>query len=483
MACGAFAPDPLGPGELPAGEDARSAVLVDPSGGVAGVVTFTAVEEGVLVEAEVFGLVPAAFHGFHLHQGPTCTDPDGRIDFTAAGPHWNPEDDPHGDHAGDMPVLWASDLGIAATAFVTDRVTLDDLAGRAVMVHGLADNYGNVPDRYSSSAADAPPSGADAETLATGDAGDRIACGLVDGTALRLSGPNRFATAIAISQATFGDGAASAAVVARADPFADGLAGTPLAADRGGPLLLSTTEALDDATAAELGRVLPDGATVYLLGGEEALSTDVEEAVAELGFAVERIAGPTRVETAIAIARELGDPELLLVTTGFRFPDALTAGAAAAGTGGAVLLTIGEQRHPSVDAYLAERGDDVDLYAVGGPAARPYPEAEAVVGRDRIATAVAVAERFASVPLAVGVARQGGVGDDTDTAFADALTGGAHAAAIGGPVLLTPTGGLAPQPAAYVADRAGDLLLAYLYGGTSALAPQVHADLQAALHP
>lgn len=222
--------------------------------------------------------------------------------------------------------------------------------------------------------------------------------------------------------------------------------------------------------------MLPDGGTVYLLGGTAALGEDVEDAVADLGVATERVAGATRVQTALEIAGELGDPATLLVTTGSVFPDALGAGAAAAHADGAVLLTPSEQRHPDLDAYLDER-DDAELVAVGGPAARPYDEAEPVFGPTRVHTAVEVAERFFDGPSVAGIARQGEADDDADPTFADALTGGAHIGRLGGPLLLTPSGFLHEEAGAYLRANVDAIGTAYLYGGGAAL----HGDVAGAV--
>src|SRR5690606_19349006 len=111
------------------------------------------------------------------------------------------------------------------------------------------------------------------------------------------------------------------------------------------------------------------------------------------------------------------NPGTILLATGRRFPDALAAGAAAAHVGGAVLLTETEGRSATTDMYLAERGGTVtDLWGIGGPAARPYPEAEELIGEDRVETAVKVADAFFDAPSSVGVA--------VAEKFPDALTGG-----------------------------------------------------------
>jgi Cu-Zn family superoxide dismutase len=65
--------------------------------------------------------------------------------------------------------------GTGTATFVTDRyaiVDLFDADGSAFIVHALADNYANIPTRYA-------PSGPDATTLGTGDAGGRLACGVI----------------------------------------------------------------------------------------------------------------------------------------------------------------------------------------------------------------------------------------------------------------------------------------------------------------
>src|SRR5437867_2634795 len=169
----------------------------------------------------------------------------------------------------------------------------------------------------------------------------------------RLSGDDRIGTAIEVSNADYDDSQASAVVLARSDTYPDALAGTPLAAKKDAPLLLTPPAQLDDGTAGEIKRVLPAGGTVYLLGGPSAISDAVAAQVGALGYQVQRFAGPTRYDTALDIAsRGLGDPQTLLLTTGVNFPDALSAGAAAAAKDAAVLLTSGPTMPPAVATYL-----------------------------------------------------------------------------------------------------------------------------------
>jgi superoxide dismutase, Cu-Zn family len=151
------------------------AVLKDATGQKVGVAVFKERHGKVDVDAEVWGVAPG-FHGFHVHATGECVPP-----FTSAGGHYNPTGASHGDHAGDMPSLLVNRDGTAELEFETDRFSISDLFdadGSAVIVHAGRDNFANIPSRYQSSMQTTP--GPDAETLATGDAGARTACGVVE---------------------------------------------------------------------------------------------------------------------------------------------------------------------------------------------------------------------------------------------------------------------------------------------------------------
>ena len=157
----------------PAPAPAVAADMVAADGSPAGRVTFT--EEGgrLTVDARLTNL-PPGFHGFHIHATGKCER--GTPAFTSAGGHMVVGEQAHPAHAGDQPVVLVMSDRSAELRFTTDRYTLSDLQaaeGRAVIVHALPDNYANVPTRYVRRP--------DATTLSTGDAGDRIACGVVGG--------------------------------------------------------------------------------------------------------------------------------------------------------------------------------------------------------------------------------------------------------------------------------------------------------------
>lgn len=159
-------------------DPAATATVLDESGEELGTVSFAEVDGATEVTASLEGLDPG-FYGFHIHDTGQCepqgTDEDGEhAAFHSAGSHLNPDDAEHPEHAGDLPPLLVMENGKAETSFQTDRFTPEDLSadgGTAVMIHAGPDNFAHIPERY----APAP----DEDSLSTGDAGDRMGCGVV----------------------------------------------------------------------------------------------------------------------------------------------------------------------------------------------------------------------------------------------------------------------------------------------------------------
>ncbi len=133
--------------------------------------TLTLVQESDMVKITMEGSnLPPGFHGFHIHEVGECEPP-----FTSAGDHYNPEGADHPNHAGDLPNLLVNDDGSAFLVVKTDRFRLNELFegdGSALIIHSEPDNFANIPQRYTQEL--------DEQTLDTGDAGDRIACGVIE---------------------------------------------------------------------------------------------------------------------------------------------------------------------------------------------------------------------------------------------------------------------------------------------------------------
>ncbi|GAA3444054.1 superoxide dismutase family protein [Planomonospora venezuelensis] len=158
-----------------------TAVIRDTGGTAVGRLTISHAGYGkARVSVTVKGLAPG-FHGFHIHTtgvcDPAAVDPaTGKVTpFFTAGGHFDLGKGSHGGHSGDLPPLLAGGDGTGTASVVTDRFRVSHLTdgdGSAVIVHALPDNLAHIPERYS-------PAGPDEATLKTGDAGGRVACGVI----------------------------------------------------------------------------------------------------------------------------------------------------------------------------------------------------------------------------------------------------------------------------------------------------------------
>lgn len=167
------------------------AVLHNAAGDRLGVVKFIQQGGRVLVKAD--GLeFPAltGFKGFHIHANGVCdpaaVDPatGATVPFFSAGGHYNPGATTHGNHGGDMPVLQVNEDHSAWSRFKTDHFDVDEIIGRAVIVHAGADNFGNVPvgsgaTQYTPNSTGTTNATATGLTANTGNAGARYACGVI----------------------------------------------------------------------------------------------------------------------------------------------------------------------------------------------------------------------------------------------------------------------------------------------------------------
>jgi len=138
-------------------------VLVATQGNsVTGTVQFTLTDKGVKVIGDIQGLSKGK-HGFHIHECGDCSAVDG----TSAGGHFNPDTKQHGSpdaqmrHAGDLGNLEADETGKAHIEYIDPTIMLEgdaSIIGRAIIVHKNED---------------------DLKTQPTGNAGPRIACGVI----------------------------------------------------------------------------------------------------------------------------------------------------------------------------------------------------------------------------------------------------------------------------------------------------------------
>ena len=105
---------------------------------IRGEVWFYEVYGGAFVVASIRNLVGAnGFHGFHIHEGNSCK-------AMMQGGHYNPTNQAHPGHAGDMPPLLAN-RGNAFSSFYTNRFYPEDVVGRVVVVHAMPDDFKSQP--------------------------------------------------------------------------------------------------------------------------------------------------------------------------------------------------------------------------------------------------------------------------------------------------------------------------------------------------
>ncbi len=307
----------------------------------------------------------------------------------------------------------------------------------------------------------------------------------------RLAGDDRITTAIAVSARAFSD--ATDAVVARADAYPDALAGAPLAAVRGGPLLLTGGEGLDGRVAAELERLGVE--RVALLGGESALAPAVAADLAARGLSVERIAGMDRFETAALVADQVVaatgfGAEVLLVQgsdpdPARGWPDAVSASAFGASFHHPVLLSE-TGALPEATAAALDRLGTYHVRIVGGPPAIADAVVATLQQLGRSVERLAGANRFATARVVATVATQygadsGAVWVATGRSFPDALAAGAAVGATSGVLLLVdgPGGSGASDAGAYLSVFRPQLYEVHLIGGPDVVSPEVEEELRA----
>ena len=144
-------------------EDNPNAIAVlkgnDKHSDVNGIVKFFALpESGVLIAAEITNLPDGrdedtpTFFAFHIHENGDCSG-----NFASTGMHYNPDNTPHPEHAGDLPPLLSND-GYVWSIFYDSFLTLPMILNRSVVIHQNPDDFTSQP---------------------SGNPGEKIACGVI----------------------------------------------------------------------------------------------------------------------------------------------------------------------------------------------------------------------------------------------------------------------------------------------------------------
>ena len=127
-----------------------------------GIANFYQVREGVLIVISIFGLPDISqpckdgIFAMHIHSGGSCTG-NAEDPFADVKMHYNPDNCPHPQHAGDLPPIFSNE-GFAWSSFLTNRFSVEEIIGKTIIVHDLPDDFTTQP---------------------SGNSGQKIACGII----------------------------------------------------------------------------------------------------------------------------------------------------------------------------------------------------------------------------------------------------------------------------------------------------------------
>ncbi len=293
----------------------------------------------------------------------------------------------------------------------------------------------------------------------------------------RITGTNRFDTAIAVSRTGWVDNSTDVVILARSHDFADALAGVPLAHALNAPILLTRTDRIDTETLNEIARL--GASRVILLGGPGAITEDVRGVLEDHFLTVDRLYGSNRYATAAAIARHLADEvgplTDAIIAVGTNFPDALSAASYAAIHNQPILLVQNAFLPEATAEVIVELGIQNAVVAGGVQAVSdavmhllPLSGTRIrIADTNRYTTSVAMAKHFALDT------RQSHIATGTD--FPDAISGAVLAAKYGSGILLV--NGVSAVPPISVQDFIVDQMVeeVFLYGGSGAISTAIES--------
>ncbi|MCT8975001.1 cell wall-binding repeat-containing protein [Clostridium sp. CX1] len=182
---------------------------------------------------------------------------------------------------------------------------------------------------------------------------------------VRLSGDDRFKTAIAVGQEVVKKSKSDTAFICNAYGFADALAGSTFAGKSGSPILLTDKATLNK----ESKKALTDWniKKIYILGGQGVVSSNVENELSTIGISINRIGGADRYDTAKAIINNFNSsPQSLTVATGKDYHNALVASVYASKEN-APLMLFDNDCNSTIKGFLKNKSliavgnEDIDL--------------------------------------------------------------------------------------------------------------------------
>lgn len=298
--------------------------------------------------------------------------------------------------------------------------------------------------------------------------------------ARRYLGVLRTDTAVDVARNTWTS--APAVVIARDDMYPDALAGAPVAAKVGGPLLLTDPNTLPSSVCAEISQLGAKNA--YILGDASAVSAGVESQLSACGItSTERLQGPTRFDTAAAAA-EFVTGKSVYITEGADpdptrgWPDAVSVSALSATQQQPILLVTADELPPPTQNALKAMG--VTKATIIGGTASVSDQVQSQIESMGISVArIAGADRYATSAAVASAAAQAGLSADRPwlaigNNWPDALAAGPAAAKAGGDLLLVDGVSLDNSTASrdWLSTEGSAISSIRLIGGPDVLSPQ-----------
>lgn len=287
----------------------------------------------------------------------------------------------------------------------------------------------------------------------------------------RINGKNRVETSIEVSKNAY-KGKVNTVLLAGHDGQADALTATFVAGQEDAPLLLTYKDRVDPKLLEELTRLKPN--RIVILGGESVVNKDVENALKNKGFNVQRITGSNRIETAINVATEFYDYKSGLSNANEVFLieydsliDALAIGPVAARDGIPILITKKDSVPNEVAKFLQNKkikkatiiGGESKISKKGKASLDSILGANNVgriSGDNRVQTSINICEEYFKSRQTIIFAN--------GTRYTDALIGGYFAAKLNAPIILTNDENVSNEALACIGTKD---YKAYVLGGTS----------------
>ncbi len=295
----------------------------------------------------------------------------------------------------------------------------------------------------------------------------------------RLAGEQRYETAKEIALQSYGDKGVDTVIIAEGLDFADGLAGSALAAAKDAPVLLTAADELSNATEKAIDEL--EAVEAVILGGVAAVSNKVTEELEDMDLEVSRIAGVNRIDTAAEIARKLDQmgkvEDKAFIVNGWAPADSLAIGPVAAANN-IPILQVRDEICEYTRSAIEEMGiENVEIIGGEGVVSGDLKhELETMVegdvqrtfGENRFETSVKIAEKYfneiESIIMANGINK------------ADALAAGYLGAIHTAPVLYVNS--IPECVDNYLNEIIDELSYVYILGGKAVVSENVENTLK-----